>query len=283
MKVYLRPPAHMSLAMFRVASALELTMPKDWTAVATEDEADLLVLHVIGPEAVGYRLDKRCAVLQYCTCRDQPAFRPLWARAAATWSYYDLRAAMPASARFYHAPLGAADIFRDPFIEGRREIGCLTSGYVHGDEAEAILEPTQACAANGLRSVHLGPQPVGINEPITITGLGPITDATLARIYRQCRYVSGLRHVEGFELPALEGLCCGARPIMFDRPDDRRWFGDHAVFVPECSGPALYEMLRRVIAVLPSPVTSHERIAVIKKFDWDTLGQGFWRMVQEGL
>jgi hypothetical protein len=34
--------------------------------VRHEDDADLVVLHVIGTEALTYREDKRVAVMQYC-------------------------------------------------------------------------------------------------------------------------------------------------------------------------------------------------------------------------
>jgi hypothetical protein len=286
MKVFLRPPAHLSLAMFRVAGALGDTLPRGWVAVPTEDEADIVVLHAIGVDAVNHRLDKSVVVMQYGGSDLHPTWhfsdwQPLWSRALAVWSYYDLTNMMPPGARFYHAPLGVAEVFTDPFEERVRDIGCLTSGYVHGPGAEAILEPTSASIAAGFNSMHLGPQPVGIDVPIAVTNLIP--DNTLAHLYRRSRYVSGLRHVEGFELPALEGLCCGARPIMFDRPNDRRWFGDHAVFVPECSGDELYNMLRRIIAEPPAPVSPSERAAVFAKFSWDTLGKNFWQMVEDGL
>ena len=224
MKVFLQPPPHMSLAMFRVANALEQTLPDGWTPVKREDDADLLLLHVIGPDAINYRTDKRVAVMQYClntTGTPVTWWQPLWQRAAATWSYYDL--SPYGCPRFYHAPLGVADIFTDDFAAVPRVFGALTSGYVTGPGAEAIEEVTRACADAGFKSVHLGPRPVGGDPTTKYVCTGLIPDERLAGLYRATRYVSGLRFVEGFEMCAVEGLVCGARPIMFKRTD-AKWF-----------------------------------------------------------
>lgn len=283
MKVFLQPPAHLSLAMFRVACALELTAPPDVQIVNHEDKADLLILHVIGPDAINYRADKKCAVMQYClNTAGTPVtwWQPLWQRAAATWSYYDLTPY--ACPRFYHAPLGVAESFTDEFTPVPRVFGALTSGYVTGPGAEAIEEVTRACAAAGYRSVHLGPRPVG-GDPATkyhVTGLIP--DAKLAALYHQTRYVSGLRFVEGFELCALEGLACGARPIMFKRTD-AKWFHGHARYVTEQGGENLVRELQDIIAQDPEPVTPEERAVVLAKFNWDTLARGFWNTIMEAV
>lgn len=282
MKVFLQPPTHMSLAMFRVASALELTAPDGVDIVAREDQADVLILHVIGHEAITYRTDKRVAVMQYClgtAGASGDAWHPLWARSLATWSYYDLRPHLPRGARFYHAPLGIADIFTDAYTEMPRS-GVMTSGYVTGPNAEAIEEVTIAAKTLDLQSVHLGPRPVGGSSDTQYNVTGLLSDAALARLYRRIGYVSGLRFVEGFEMCAAEGLACGARPIMFNRPD-AHWFGDHAEYVPEYNGYSLVRELKHVLARRPRPVTPEERAEILVKFNWDTLARGFWQMITE--
>lgn len=285
MKVFLRPPKHLSLAMFRVAAAIEDTRPPDIEIVSTEDEADLLVLHVISQDAVEYRRDKPCAVLQYClhTGGSIEAWQPLWDRALAVWSYYDLEAHI-SSDKFYYGPMGVGSCF----VEGRfkhleRKLGVLTSGYVTGPGAEAIEEMTVACRLAGKESIHLGPRPVGMKPttPCQVTGL--ISDGSLASLYHQVQYVSGLRYVEGFEMPALEGLSCGARPIMFDRPDAHQWFDGHAYFVKECHGDELIDLLVPVLTQAPTPVGTNERVEVLIRFDWDRLCNEFWRRILNGV
>jgi hypothetical protein len=287
MKVFVRPPQHMSLAMFRVADVIARSRPEGVELVANEDDADLLILHVIGLDAINYRTDKPCAVLQYCVNTGSDVvdwWQPLWQRARAIWSYYDLRAYMPAGARFYHAPLGVSENFTRPFEERTRDVGVFTSGYVTGPGAEAIEEAVVACARVGRPSLHLGPRPVGMSEHVKCNSTrGFIPDDLLAAMYQRTRYVSGLRFVEGFELPALEGLACGARPIMFDRPDAHQWFDAHAVFVPECHGEELTEHLVKILATDPEPVSAAEHWSVAAKFNWEDLTGGFWKMIMEAV
>ena len=290
MKVYLRPPTGMSRAMDRVANALERYAPLDKVELTTyEPEADLLILHVIGLEAVSYRRHQRCAVLQYCvnsaTYGDAMPWHGLWARATTIWSYYDLAPIMPEQwrDRLYHAPLGIDAPFRQPYVERPRDIGVMTSGYVNEHGQEAIESPTLAAQANGLKPLHLGPMPTGLRNELQMNFVHKISDSALARWYQRTQRVAAMRYVEGFEMPAIEGLANGARPVMFDRAETRRWFANHAEFVPECEGDELTARLTDLFARPPMPVAAPERGQVLEKFCWKPLATGFWNRILEGL
>lgn len=272
--------------MYRVANALEKYAPDDVTIVDREDEADMLVLHVIGLEAVNYRRDKQVAVMQYCTGtgdrtkENMAPWFPLWDRACLVWSYYDLREFIPTN--FYHAPLGIEPLFRQQAAEEvDRKYLVMTSGYVNGMPQEAIEEPTLAAQRLGKQAVHLGKIPVGLTQDLDMNLAHDITDVQLLDLYRKCEWVAGLRYVEGFELGVVEGLAQGARPVVFDRPDNRRWFGPHAFYVPECTGPELTEMLTALFAQASAPVSREERMAVLPQFSWKTLVTEFWHRVKE--
>lgn len=270
--------------MFRVSNALERYAPDDVTIVPDGGRADLCVHHVIGAEAITYKPTVPCAVMQYCVNSATPEGRapwhPLWERAVQTWSYYDLSQSIAAE-KFYHAPLGIDSIFRVPYIEQPRTVTVLTSGYVNGHGQEAIEEPTLAAKAVGGRPVHLGPIPEGLTQPIELELMKDIGDSVLAALYRRCKWVVGLRYVEGFELSVVEGLACGARPIVFDRPDNRHWFGDHVRYVPECSGDELTQRLAYIMRDEPPPVTPDERAEILERFNWKTIVNGFWTRVKE--
>lgn len=283
--------------MFRVANALTRYRPADVEIVEREADADLLVLHVIGLEAVDYRPHQRCAVIQYCLNTTQPGdsepWHPLWERAALVWSYYDLhrRTCFPFGRNFYHAPIGIDPVFRAPAREERlRDITILTSGYVNGRGQEAIQEPHVACQlVPGATAMHLGPIPEGLTRPFKFNYRYDLGDSEVAALYHRCKWVAGLRFVEGFELGVVEGLACGARPIVFDRPDNRYWFEGHAVFVPEnyddrgFDSEELTYRLADIIGRDPAPVTAEERREVLARFHWPTILDGFWRAVKEGL
>jgi hypothetical protein len=275
--------------MVRVAEALKRYAPKDVEFVEDPSQADLQVLHVIGPDADELLRAPRYAVIQYCRTAmhvdgtNQPVegnpYEGLWEAAEVTWSYYDLIGIAP---RFYFAPLGVDDEFIKPYDEDVRDLGIMSSGFVSGPGAEAIEEVAMAGWMLEMDVVHLGPDVIDgmrVAPPHGWRALKNISDRVLAQYYRRCKWVSGLRHAEGFELPVIEGLMCGARPIVFDRPDMHQWYEDRVVFVPECSGPDLTQLLIEVMSHEPDPVTPLEREWVQEQFSWQRIVKGFWAQV----
>lgn len=283
MRAYVNSPEHLSIAMQRVAIALKRHKPRGIEIVSNPEDAEFHVLHVIAPDAVPFaaELGKPYAVLQYCHVSAGGHWASLWAGAKVVWSYYPLGDEMPDGPIFYHAPLG---------VDGRifcrssndRDIGVMTSGYVTGPGAEPIEEMAIAAESLRLRVRHLGPSIIQGQQKQFGWGwksVHGISDEVLAAYYGRTRWVSGLRHVEGFELPVIEGLACGARPIVFDRPDMRQWYHEHAMFVPECSGEPLIEALKAVLAQTPPPITRDEREKVLATFSWEDFAMGLWKRV----
>ncbi len=287
MKVCLTPlPAGLSRAMYRVAGALSSHAPIGVEFVDRPENADVQVLHVVGRESIANIRCDRYVVIQYCyrsaegMGADPEAWAETWAAAEFVWSYYDLHDAMPAGARFMEAPLGVDRAFLRTSPGGVRS-GVVTSGFVSSPEAEAIEEVAIAAAAVGMPVFHLGPSKIdGIDGdlPGEWSSRNGISDDFLARIYGRSLWVSGLRHVEGFELPAAEGVACGARPVLFDRPETRRWYGGLAEFIPECSGAPLVEILTELFSRPPRDfqVSLEERAEAIRRFSWPKIATEFW-------
>lgn len=283
MKVYLDASKSLSRAMFRVANALRRTAPMNVHVVDEPENCDLEILHAIDDRPARGGSDEY-AVIQYCryTSQSQSNWQELWGGARAVWSYYDLD--IPPQTRFFHAPLGVhSEVFTLPKGHSMRPIGIVSSGYVSGPLAEAIEEVAEAAKRLRLSVFHLGPSSVegmkARREHSWKSGTG-LTDAKLVEKYQNARWVSGLRHVEGFELPVIEGLACGARPIVFDRPDMRKWYDGYATFVPECSGEELVKELVNVMSLSPNTVTLEERKDVVADFNWDFITAGFWEALR---
>jgi len=281
MRVFLEPTGLFSHAMVRVARALAHYAPDSVEIVKEPASADLIVSHVIGPGAVP---DRPEVVIQYCLRSaglDYDRWLRRWQDARMVWSYLDLRDEVGdlGGVNFYHAPLGVDPVFaQNGHAEVPRDINVMTSGYVSAPGAEAIEEVALAAGSLGLRVLHLGPAAVEgmrVTPPRWSSVLG-IPDSDLAALYRRTEWVSGLRQVEGFELPVLEGLACGARPIVFDRPDMLQWYEDHAAFVPESNGEELVEYLTELLRYHPQPVLEAERAEVLKRFSWEVIAKGFW-------
>ncbi len=255
-------------------------------------EADVVVLHVIGfPETVAAIASikargQKYVMIQYCLRTTQEPstekWLPLWKDALFVWSYYDLQAlcledgTSPEFA-FFHAPMGVdPKVFRLPAVEERRRWTTLTSGYLAGPES--VGEVVAANRALNTWVYHLGPDlRLGYSQ---MSSVKDIPDATLIEVLQATKYVSGLRRSEGFEMIALEGLLCGARPILYDKPHYRQWYGDHAEYVPEESPDAVALAVQEVLRQEPRPVTPKEWQTVADFFDWARIYAGFFDMLQ---
>ena len=302
LNVYVEAPPKLSRAMRRVADALTRYAPPGVQIVDRREDADLEVLHIIGHpdlEIEAERLNgegKAYAVMQYCLRTTQKPntldWLHLWGGAACVWSYYDL-AELAAEdkvvflpdleRRLFTAPLGVDDFtFAHHNLDGPRRYTLMTSGYVA--DTECVEECIEAVGRIGGRVFHLGPKLECLRGATHVDQRMGMDDEALADIYSSCEFVAGMRRIEGFELPAAEGLLCGARPLVLDRSHYRRWYEPWAVFVPECPPAdlttAIESALRRGGT---QPVTAVEREEARERFDWEPLVAEFWRRIIDRL
>jgi hypothetical protein len=179
--------------------------------------------------------------------------------------------------RFLRSPWGVDGSVFYPRQSATRDMMVLTTGE------DCQGEPIRECLNAGRIARGLSGQSIQVGYPFD-WNTGPmimrdILDEQLAWCYSKVRYVSGLRRGPGFELPVVEGLACGARPVCFDQPWYRHWFEGHAVFIPEEENPtsSLVEVFKRD----PEPVTEAERQIVLDKFSWPSIAGRFWGRVLE--
>jgi hypothetical protein len=279
MKICVTPTGLHSRAMVRVANALMKYGPAEVSFVGRPVNADVQVLHVIGPGVLQLDWPREYAVIQYCyqtAGGNLKQWQEFWSKARCVWSYYDLDVI---GTPFYHAPLGVDGMTFQLLNLHRTAV--MTSGYVSGPDAEPIEDVGCAAESLGLPIVHLGPPHIeGMKQyPKGFQSYFDIPDTELSTLYNQTLWVSGMRYVEGFEMPVIEGLACGARPICFDRKDMRQWYNGHAVFVPEVHGKELQGILREVMRSSPQPVTNVEREGVLDQFSWPKIAHGFWQQM----
>jgi hypothetical protein len=292
-KVYAECHPQYSQGIHRIVRALKAHAPDAVTFVDRLEDADLRVLHVIGwgsipwsnpvyPDHVDPVPGMPYAVAQYCVRTSEDPRGDVWrghvwAGSRLTWSYYDLATydvahPGPDGWAHYKTALGVdADVFRQRGpVRKRFHIG--TSGYVA--ETEGVPECYRAIRRlpDG-EMFHLGPRVID-GEGITYaTG---IPDDVLASLWSLCLHVAGLRRIEGFELPAAEGLLCGARPIMFDAPHYRDWFGDMAEYVPEVEPAAVEDAIAGILTRPYRAVTDAEVSHARTIFNWPAIVRGFW-------
>jgi hypothetical protein len=283
MRVYAEVlPRWLGRAMYRINRELRRYAPDGVEFVDDARAADLQILDVIGTGSLEYLRAAEYVLIQYCyltTERPDGAYwSPIFRGARLVMSYHDLPSLTGDDAfRFYRAPLGVdGEVFRDRQLT--RDAVVLTTGYDPG--GEAIQECHDAVfgilggRCGGM--VHIGPAFWPGRRVEVAEG---ISDEQLAIRYGRCRYVSGLRRGEGFELPVIEGLACGSRPVCFDTPGYRHWFDGHAVFVTEAPREELTAELAEIFRHEPQPVLPAERAAVLERFDWRRIFARFWELV----
>jgi hypothetical protein len=299
MKAFVDSPPGLSMAMTRVANALKRHAPVHVTCVSREADADLVLLHTIGyPETVEAvdRLTaagKRVVIAQYCLRTSQRPhvqdWLPVWTKADLVWSYYDLVAlaredgidlCVPGpgwiDCGLYYSPLGVdPSVFVPPANGATRPFTMCTSGYLAGPET--VDECSAAVQRVGGRLFHLGPSNVA--QGAHVTAEVGIPDSALVARYGESQFVAGLRRIEGFELPALEGLMCGARPIAFDRPHYRAWFEDFAEYIPETTSAEMTDALEALFRAGARPVSAEERARAVKTLAWERIVGDFWYLI----
>lgn len=278
MKVYLKPPKVASPSLVRVTNALTRFKPDNVEITDNKKEADLTIIHVIGrQDQVSEQAVGKYAVIQYAL---RSTLRPkvhgwlnLWGNAQLVWSYYDLpelcrEDKVIADFDFYHSPLGVDESFERLNVSKRYIVATTGQSYL----TESVRECIFAARELGLSVFHLG-EDVKRENVVCKTG---ITDYELASVYSQCEFVSGLRRVEGFELPAAEGLVCGARPILFDQPHYRQWYEGLGVFIPEAPRDEVIKSLTDLFKVGPVPISNAEIQEAKRRFNWQSIIKGFW-------
>jgi hypothetical protein len=279
-----------SPAVDRIVAAIKRYAPKEIKFVDSKNDADLVVLQAYGrKEHLKIEIDrlmgtgKEYAIIQLCIKSTRNPYAadwlPIWKDAKVVWSYYDLPArckeeGLVPNFKFYHAPLGLDDAFRNPPLSSKKEYIVASSGL--GFLIESVRECYYAAQAVGGKVFHVGPT---VTDKPGIDFSDGMSDTELAKKYAQCEFVSGLRRNEGFEFPVIEGLMCGARPVVFDRPDNHYWFGKLVTYIPETSRDGIVENLAKVLKEGAKPVTKEEIEEAKKRFDWEPIIKGFWKKI----
>lgn len=254
---------HDSKAIGRLDKALHMYAPADvtWTDY---DNADLVIIPVIGRRNHVWRLagellkqGRKYAIIQLSLRStrnpDPNDWQEIWENAQVVWSYYWL----DGNFNFYLSPLGADPKLFYPLNYPRDRLVGMTGTYTR---AECLWEVEKAARNVGARALKIRAE----------------TDEELNQQYNRCLYISGLRHKEGFEMPAVEGMLAGTRPILFDTPDFRRWYDGIAVFIPEGNVLHTVNQLTKLFSAEPEPVLPKEVMYTRYRFDWEHIIHGFF-------
>lgn len=300
MKIYLQPDSY-SRGIVRVADALMKYKPDNVELVLHAQDADFEIIHVTGRrDTVERRIahlkakGKPYAMIQYCLRSTKAPHTKdwlnLWKGARVVWSYYDLFKLLDDDRvcdlidlnlkpvfNFYYQPLGV-----DPTIFYERETG-------HKDKTYTIAASSQHALSEGVRECVFATKEAGkrmfflghaLRRGDDIVCRTKLTDDQVAEYFSDSKFVSGLRRTEGFEFPVIEGALCGARPIVFDRPEMKKWYSEFAIFINEGSREEVIAELVRIFSIPESfKMNEIEKEQIRKRFDWERIITNFWKQI----
>ena len=290
MKVFAEPLIE-NFCINRISHALKDYAPENIKFVGKEEGANLVIHFVHGHrKRVWWKIcrlkEKGCnsAIVQLqlkdTANPETKDWLEIWENSKLTWSYYNLPQicideGTPTKFNFYHAPLGVdGDKFKDFDLERNYIIGIHSKGW----SRESMREVVAAAREVGKTVLNFEDEK-DYGEGVEYTGRIKDNDLKMAYHYSKCKYVSGLRRPEGFELPVIEGLMCGARPIVFDLPCYRQWYDGLAEFIPSEGRAVIIPALVELFKKDPKPVTEEEKELVKEKFNWEKIARGFWKRI----
>jgi glycosyltransferase involved in cell wall biosynthesis len=200
--------------------------------------------------------------------------------------------------RLVHAPLGVAAEFTPD--AGPVELPVPAGGpfllhvgsNIPRKRLDVLLDVFAAVRplVPGLRLVQVGgPWPAADADRITRLGVGGdivqvrgLTRGQLAELYRRAAAVLVPSEAEGFGLPVIEALACGAAVVASDLPVLREVGGDAVVFAPVADVPAWAAAVRRALAGDAPPRDT--RLSLAARYTWReharVIGEAYRRLAR---
>jgi glycosyltransferase involved in cell wall biosynthesis len=262
------------------------------------DHSYAQLVHALPPERTGVY----CHDLDAFRCLLEPERepRPPWFRALARRVLHGLQKAavvfhnsldtrrriekygLVEPSRLVYAPLGVAAEFRPenngeaPGIDGPY---VLAVGSCVGRKRLDVLFDVFAALRPrfpGLRLVKVGSaftdaqraQITRLRLAPDLVALHGLKRGRIAALYRGASAVLLPSEAEGFGLPLIEGLACGAPVVASDLPVLREVGGDAAVYCPVGDVPAWVEQVSRLLADPTGGPTWAVRLAQASRYTW---------------
>jgi glycosyltransferase involved in cell wall biosynthesis len=201
-----------------------------------------------------------------------------------------LDAALVPASRLVHAPLGVAEEFA-PASKGMGELP-FDPGHpfllhignnIPRKRLDVLLHVFAVLTGErpGLRLVQVGgPWPPQLARLIESLGIGRsltqvsgLSRAQLAELYRRAALVLVPSESEGFGLPVVEALACGAVVIASDLPTLREAGGNAVHYCPVGDIPAWVNAARNLLDSPAAAPSLPERLAHAGRFSWREHGR----------
>lgn len=214
-------------AFTRISEALHKYSPPFIEWVSSNE--DLTLVHVVGGGEVPIlnSLDNYI-IFQHCYLTAFPDlinWQDYWYKSALTVAFRDLREYATKEFNFCHSPWGA-DEDKFKFTNSLKDVDVFVTGHIASTEHIDTLY--KACQNSGKLMYHTGQNFRWSRTNYNFVDY--MSDAAFVTLLNRTKYVSCMRTVEGFEMAGVEGLFCGAVPIVPDLPT-YSWYNGFGIYV----------------------------------------------------
>ncbi|MBV8236599.1 MAG: glycosyltransferase [Acidimicrobiia bacterium] len=206
--------------------------------------------------------------------------------------------------KLVHAPFGVAAEFTSPAAPapqpswlsrlGGRPWVLHVGSCISRKRIDVLLDVIVGVrkAVPGVRLVKVdGEWSAGHREQIDRLGLGDaiihargVPRAELAEAYRRAGAVLLPSEAEGFGLPVIEALACGAAVVASDLPALREVGGPAAVYAPVADVPVWAELVARVLTDPAAAPPRADRLAWAGRYSWaahaETIAAAYHRLLE---
>lgn len=263
-------------AFYRISEALHKYSPEWVEWINSESNSEINIIHEVGGgeiKPIQDSLDnkKKTIIIQHTYFTSgYNEWDSLWEKANLTISFHDLPTYTKKHFNFYATPWGY-----DPSIFYNKKLNKINPIFVTGHIAntEHIDDVYNACRFLGLTLLHTGEDFKWGNF---YKFLPYMDNKDFANLLNTVTYTSCLRSVEGFEMVGVEGLACGAIPIVLDLPT-YRWYKGFGIFI----NPNNYITEQLVEILSHKPDINIQQDKVREAFAWDNIIRKLFLKVQE--
>jgi len=279
MKIFEYTHPAWGFAFKRISNAFHQHAPEWVEWVPTWEQADVNLVHVVGGGEVPIlQLPKPKIIIQHCYFTASPNeldYPKYWEEALLTCSFHKLPNYTDKKFNYHGMPWGADNEIFSIINTQAREFKIGTTGHIAETEGiDKVYEAIQQIP--GAAMWHTG-QNFGW-DPNKYRFYNYMPDQYFYQLLNHTQYISAMRFIEGFELMAIEGLMCGARPIV-TQDDTYDWYRKHAYTVDTTK-----DIVPQLISILenpPRPITAEEYEEIVNTFSWKTIMNNFYERVKE--
>lgn len=275
------------IALHRCQKAIEFYVsqhPEKYKITKNWKEADLIISQVIGPGEIAALNGNyhKSVFLQHCHKTASPDtidYPSVWQQVKLVASFNDLASNTDKAFNFLHMPLGADPAVFDLFNhKGKRENLVFATGHIAETELLHLLY--EAVQKNQKIMQHTGENFKWDAKHYKFNSY--MSDSELVKFLNNTQFVFCMRDIEGFEMLGIEGLFCGAVPIV---PNIKSydWYREWAYTVDVNTTPEA--IVKQISDILSGEVAVPKfDIGEIKnRFSWNTILSTFFSRIEETL